>query len=202
MKLYFSPGACSLASHIALLEAGLDFSAERVDLRSKQTAGGVDFTTIASKGYVPALQLNDGAVLTEGPAIMQYVADQAPSGQLAPANGTLERYRVIEWLNFISTELHKSFSPLFRPTSTEDMEEAARTTLRTRLGWLATQLEGRDYLMGSQFGIADAYLFTVLGWTGHVQFDLSPWPVLSAFTQRVGARPAVQAALRAEGLIP
>jgi glutathione S-transferase len=201
MKLYFSPGACSLASHIALFEAGLDFTAERVDLRSKQTAGGVDFTTIVSKGYVPALQLNDGTVLTEGPAIMQYVADQAPAAQLAPANGTLERYRVIEWLNFISTELHKSFSPLFRPTSTEDMKEAARTTLRTRLSWLAAHLEGRDYLLGSQFSIADAYLFTVLGWTKHVQFDLSPWPVLSAFTQRVGARPAVQSALRAEGLI-
>jgi glutathione S-transferase len=201
MKLYFSPGACSLASHISLLEAGLDFTTERVDLRSKQTAGGLDFTTIASKGYVPALALADGTVLTEGPAIMQYVADQAPAARLAPAYGTLERYRVIEWLNFISTELHKSFSPLFRPASTDDMKEAARTTLRTRLGWLASQLEGRDYLLGSQFSIADAYLFTVLGWAGRVQFDVSPWPALAAFTQRVAARPAVQQAMRAEGLI-
>jgi glutathione S-transferase len=201
MKLYFSPGACSLASHISLLEAGLDFTTERVDLRSKQTAGGLDFTTIASKGYVPALALADGTVLTEGPAIMQYVADQAPAARLAPAYGTLERYRVIEWLNFISTELHKSFSPLFRPASTDDMKEAARTTLRTRLGWLASHLEGRDYLLGSQFSIADAYLFTVLGWAGRVQFDVSPWPALAAFTQRVAARPAVQQAMRAEGLI-
>lgn len=201
MKLYFSPGACSLASHITLIEAGLDFSVERVDLRSKQTAGGVDFTTITSKGYVPALALDDGSILTEGPAIMQFVADQAPARQLAPANGTIERYRLIEWLNFMSTELHKNFGPLFRPTSTDEMKAAARTNLNARLGWLASQLEGRDYLLGSQFTVADAYLFTILGWTGHVQFDLSPWPVLSAFTQRVAARPAVQQALRAEGLI-
>lgn len=200
MKLYFSPGACSLASHIALLEAGLDFTLEQVDLRSKRTAGGQDFVAINSKGYVPALEMKDGNVLTEGPAILQFVADLAPDRQLAPAHGTLERYRLAEWLNFISTELHKNFSPLFRPTSTDDMKEAARTTLRNRLGWVATRLEGSDFLTGSQFTVADAYLFTVLSWAGAVQFDLSPWPVLAAFAQRVGARPSVQQALREEGL--
>jgi glutathione S-transferase len=201
MKLYFSPGACSLSPHIALLEAGLDFTLERVDVRAKQTASGRDFFTINPKGYVPALEMNDGAVLTEGPAIVQFIADLAPDRQLAPANGTLERYRLVEWLNFISTELHKSFSPLFRPTSTEDMKEAARAHLTNRLNWLAGQLEGRDYLMGSQFTVADAYLFTVLGWANFVQFDLAQWPVFAAYTQRVAARPAVQQALRAEGLL-
>jgi len=201
MKLYFSPGACSLSPHIALLEAGLDFTLERVDVRAKQTAGGVDFLTINPKGYVPALELNDGAVLTEGPAIVQFIADLAPDRQLAPANGTLERYRLAEWLNFISTEIHKTFSPLFRPTSTEEMKEAARAQLSNRLGWLAGELEGRDYLMGSQFTVADAYLFTVLGWANFVQFDLAQWPVFAAYTQRVGARPAVQQALRNEGLL-
>jgi glutathione S-transferase len=201
MKLYFSPGACSLSPHIALLEAGLDFTLERVDVRAKQTASGLDFLTINPKGYVPALEMKDGAVLTEGPAIVQFIADLAPDRQLAPANGTLERYRLVEWLNFISTELHKSFSPLFRPTSTEDMKEAARAHLTNRLNWLAGQLEGRDYLMGSQFTVADAYLFTVLGWANFVQFDLAQWPVFAAYTQRVAARPAVQQALRAEGLL-
>src|SRR5689334_21392502 len=195
MKLYFSPGACSLSPHIALLEAGLDFTLERVDVRARQTASGRDFLTINPKGYVPALEMNDGAVLTEGPAIVQFIADLAPDRQLAPANGTLERYRLVEWLNFISTELHKSFGPLFRPTSTEEMKEAARSNLRNRLGWLAGELEGRDYLMGAQFTVADAYLFTVLGWAGFVEFDLGPWPVFAAYLQRVGARPAVQQAL-------
>jgi len=201
MKLYFSPGACSLSPHIVLQEAGLDFTLERVDIPKRQTAAGADFLAINSKGYVPALELKDGTVLTEGPAIVQFVADMAPDRQLAPANGTLERYQVIEWLNFISTELHKGFSPLFRPTSTEDMKEAARVNLTNRFGWLAQRLEGRDYLMGSQFTVADAYLFTVLGWAGFVKFDLSPWPVLGAYQQRVAGRPAVQQAMRAEGLI-
>jgi glutathione S-transferase len=201
MKLYFSPGACSLASHIALLEAGLDFTLDQVDLRSKRTAGGQDFVAINSKGYVPALEMKDGNVLTEGPAILQFDADLAPDRQLAPAHGTLERYRLVEWLNFIATELHKNFSPLFRPTSTEDMKEAARTNLRNRLAWVAARLEGNDFLTGSQFTVADAYLFTVLGWSGKVGVDLSPWPVLGAFVERVGARPAVRQALREEGLV-
>ena len=201
MKLYFSPGACSLSPHIVLQESGLDFTLERVDIPRRRTAAGADFLAINAKGYVPALELKDGTVLTEGPAIVQFVADMAPDRQLAPANGTLERYQLIEWLNFISTELHKGFSPLFRPTSTEDMKEAARANLTNRFGWLAQRLAGRDYLMGSQFTVADAYLFTVLGWAGFVKFDLSPWPVLSAYQHRVASRPAVQQAMRAEGLI-
>jgi len=201
MKLYFSPGACSLAPHIVLQEAGLDFSLERVDIRARRTAAGADFLAINPKGYVPALALKDGTVLTEGPAIVQFVADLVPERQLVPANGTLERYQLIEWLNFISTELHKGFSPLFRPASTDDVKDAARAALQNRLGWVAERLAGRDYLMGSQFTVADAYLFTVLSWAGHVGFDLAPWPLLSAYSQRVAARPAVQQALRAEGLI-
>jgi len=201
MKLYFSPGACSLSPHIVLQEAGLDFTLERVDIPRRQTASGADFLAINPKGYVPALELKDGSVLTEGPAIVQFVADLAPDRQLVPAHGTLERYQLIEWLNFIATELHKGFSPLFRPTASADMKDAARASLRNRLGWVAQRLDGRDYLMGTQFTVADAYLFTVLGWAGVVQFDLSPWPVLDSYRQRVGGRPAVQQALRAEGLL-
>jgi glutathione S-transferase len=201
MKLYFSPGACSLSPHIVLQEAGLDFTLERVDIPRRQTAGGADFLAINPKGYVPALELKDGSVLTEGPAIVQFVADLAPDRQLAPAHGTLERYQLIEWLNFIATELHKGFSPLFRPAASADMKDAARAALQHRLDWVAQGLEGRDYLMGTRFTVADAYLFTVLGWAGVVQFDLSPWPVLEAYRQRVGGRPAVQQALRAEGLL-
>jgi glutathione S-transferase len=201
MKLFFSPGACSLSPHIVLQEAGLDFTLERVDIRARQTESGADFLAINSKGYVPALELEDGTVLTEGPAIVQFVADLVPDRQLVPAHGTLERYQVIEWLNFIATEVHKSFGPLFRPTATDDMKEAARANLSNRLGWIAGRLEGRDYLMGSQFTVADAYLFTALGWAAFVNFDLSPWPLLGAYQQRVAGRPAVQQALRAEGLI-
>lgn len=201
MKLYFSPGACSLSPHIVLQEAGLDFTLERVDLRARQTAGGVDFLTINSKGYVPALELKDGTVLTEGPAIVQFIADLVPDRQLVPAHGTLERYQVIEWLNFIATEVHKSFGPLFRPNTAEDVKEAARTNLSNRLDWIAARLAGRDFLMGSQFTVADAYLFTALGWAAFVNFDLARWPALTAYQQRVASRPAVQQALRAEGLL-
>lgn len=201
MKLYFSPGACSLSPHIALREAGLDFVTERVDIGKKLTEGGVDFRTVNPKGYVPALQLKDGTVLTEGPAIVQYVADLAPASQLAPSAGTIERYKLIEWLNFISTELHKSFTPLFNPAATEDMKQAARINIANRLNYVAQALEGRDYLMGSTFTVADGYLFTVLGWTGYVKFSLADWPVLQAYSARIGARPAVQQAMRDEGLI-
>lgn len=201
MKLYFSPGACSLSPHIVLLEAGVEFKLERVDLRGKQTESGADFLAINPKGYVPALELKDGTVLTEGPAIVQFIADLAPDRQLAPAHGTLERYQLMSWLNFISAELHKNFGPLFRPNASEDMKEAARASLNTRLAWAAAQLADRDYLMGSQFTVADAYLFTVLGWADFVKFDLSGWPVLAAYQQRVAARPAVQQAMREEGLI-
>jgi glutathione S-transferase len=201
MKLYFSPGACSLSPHIVLLEAGLPFTAERVDLGKKLTAAGADFRSINPKGYVPALALDDGSVLTEGPAIVQYVADKAPASHLVPAVGTIGRYRVQEWLNFISAELHKNFGPLFDPAATEDMKKAARASLTNRFAYVARELGGKDYLLGSQFTIADAYLFTVASWADHVQLDLSDWPALQAFLARVGARPAVQQALRDEGLL-
>ncbi|TFW32402.1 glutathione transferase GstA [Massilia horti] len=200
MKLYFSPGACSLSPHISLIEAGFTFTTERVDLGTKLTASGADFRAINPKGYVPALQLNDGTVLTEAPAILQYIADQAPASNLVPVAG-IERYRVLEWLNFISTELHKNFSPLFNKTASEDMKQAARANLANRFGYVERMLEGQDYLTGSAFTAADTYLFTVASWAGFVQLDLSPWPAVQAFLARVAARPAVQQALRAEGLL-
>jgi glutathione S-transferase len=201
MKLYFSPGACSLSPHIALREAGLDFVAERVDLGKKLTEGGADFRAINPKGYVPALQLNDGTVLTEGPAIVQYIADQAPASQLAPAAGTIERYQLIEWLNYISAEVHKSFGPLFNPAATDEMKQMAHSAIAHRLNYVAQALDGRDYLMGPGFTVADTYLFTVLGWAGYVKLSLADWPVLQAYVERIKARPAVQQAMRDEGLI-
>jgi glutathione S-transferase len=201
MKLYFSPGACSLSPHIVLLEAGLAFTTEKVDLRKKITASGADFTTINPKGYVPALELDDGSVLTEGPAIVQYIADRAPAKQLTPAAGSAGHYKLLEWLNFIGTELHKNFSPLFNPASSEDVKTNARAMLGKRFGYVAKMLEGRDYLLGSQFSVADAYLFTVASWAQVVQLDMSPWPVLQAFQRRIAARPAVQQAMRDEGLL-
>lgn len=200
MKLYFSPGACSLSPHIVLHEAGLEFSIDQVNLKTKETVTGADYRAVNPKGSVPALQLKDGTVLTEGPAIVQYIADQAPQSQLAPAAGTLQRYQLMEMLNYISSEVHKSFSPLFNPAATDDMKAHSRTTLAQRFGYLAKVLEGRDYLLGSQFSVADAYLFTVLSWAGYVKIDLGS-PVLEAYLARVGARPAVQKALRAEGLL-
>jgi glutathione S-transferase len=201
MKLYFSPGACSLSPHIVLLEAGLSFTTERVDLGKKLTASGADYRTINPKGYVPALALDDGSVLTEGPAIVQYLADQAPTTHLLPPVGTMDRYHVLEWLNYISAELHKNFGPLFNPAATEDMKKAARTSLSNRFAYVETALKGKDYLLGTQFTVADAYLFTVASWTGHVQIDTSDWPSLRAFLARVAARPAVQQALSDEGLL-
>jgi glutathione S-transferase len=201
MKLYFSPGACSLSPHIALCEAGLEFTAERVDLRSKQTASGADFRAINPKGYVPALQLNDGTLLSEGPAIVQYIADLAPATGLAPAAGTLERYQLMEWLNYIGGEVHKSFSPLFDPAAGDDAKTAAIAAIARRLDFVAQSLQGRDYLVGNRFTVADGYLFTVLGWAGYVKMSLADWPVLQAYVERIGARPAVQQAMRNEGLI-
>jgi glutathione S-transferase len=199
MKLYYAPGACSLSPHIVLREAGLSFELEKVDLRSKKTESGKDFNTINPKGYVPALQLDDGSILTEGPAIVQYLADKAPQARLAPANGTMERYRLQELLNFISTELHKGFSPLFNPAYPEDAKKIVRENLARRFDHLSTYLEKGPYLTGEQFTVADAYLFTVLGWTAHVNIDLGKWPVLKAYHGRVAERPHVQAALKAEG---
>jgi glutathione S-transferase len=201
MKLYFSPGACSLSPHIVLREAGLKFDIERVNLADKKTVGGADYTTVNPKGYVPALQLDNGEVLTEGPAIVQYVADQVPEKKLAPAAGSMERYRTVEWLNFISAELHKNFGPLFRPNIPEETKQAARDRLAKRLGFVAQKLQGSDYLTGNQFTVPDAYLFTVLNWTKMHAIDLSPWPNIKAFMGRVGERPKVQETLKAEGLL-
>ena len=201
MKLYFGPGACSLSPHIALREAGLPFTAIKVNSRTKETDGGGDFRTINPKGYVPALGLADGSVLTEGPAIVQYIADRVPEKKLAPAAGTMERYRLMEWLNFISTEIHKSFSPLFNPATPEDYKPLVKERLLGRLKWVDQQLEGKAYLMGDTFTVADAYLFVVNSWGGYVGVDTTGLANLSAFQKRVAARPAVQEALKAEGLL-
>lgn len=201
MKLYFSPGACSLSPHIVLREAGLPFTLEKVDLRSKTTAGGQDYRAINPKGFVPALEMDQGGVLTEGPAIVQYIADLAPASGLASAAGSVERYRLAEWLNFISTELHKNYSPLFRPELAEDIKTYARNNLNQRYAHVEKMLDGRDYLMGAQFTAADAYLFVVTNWAKPVKLDLSAFPNLLAFHKRVAARPAVQQAMREEGLL-
>jgi glutathione S-transferase len=200
MKLYYSPAACSLSPHIVLRELALPFELVKVNLKTKRTADERDFTAINPKGYVPALELDDGQVLTEGPAIVQYLADRKPEAGLAPPNGTLARYRLQEWLNFISTELHKQFSPLFAPNTPDATKDAQRERLAGRFDWLSKQLEGKDYLLGKDFSVADAYLFTVLSWGRHVGIDLARWPTLKGYVERVAARPAVQEALKAEGL--
>lgn len=181
-----------------LRELGLPFEAIKVDLATKQTADGADFKAINPKGYVPALQLDDGRVLTEGPAIVQYLADQAPAKQLAPANGSWERYRLQEWLNFISTEIHKQFSPLFNAAIPDAVKDLQKAKLAQRFGEMAPALEKHDYLTGSQFSVADAYLFTVLGWSKYFQIDLNQWPSIARFVDRVAARPAVAEALDVE----
>lgn len=200
MKLYFSPGACSLSPHIVLREAGISFSALKVDIMTKQIEGGGDFRAVNPKGYVPALELDDGSVLTEGPAIVQYLADRVPASNLAPANGTIQRYRLQEWLNFITSELHKQFGPMFDPTTSEELKQKLRERIAGRLDWVDQQLKGRDYLMGAQFTVADAYLFTVVNWCQWTGVDLGRWPVLAGYMKRVAARPKVQEALKAEGL--
>ena len=200
MKLYISPGACSLASNIALREAGIPFETAKVDKRTKRV-DGVDFTEINPKGYVPALRLDNGQVLTENVAVLQYIADQNPASKLAPPAGTMERYRLQEWLSFINSELHKSFSPLFSTEATEDTKTYARNYLTKRLNYLQGALGDKTYLMGDQFTIADAYLFTVLGWGTHVGVDMAKWPNLNSYVERIRARPHVIEALTAEGLI-
>ena len=201
MKLYYSPGACSLSPHIVMREAGIPVQLVKVDLAAKKTEDGTDFRTINGKGYVPTLELPDGQRLTEGPAIVQYLADQAPTRGLAPAAGTIERYRLQEWLNFISTELHKQFSPLFDPACESSLKARQIERIGNRLDWITKQLGNREYLMGSHFTVADAYLFTVLSWCGHLGIDLAKWPALSAYVARVRERPQVREALRAEGLL-
>jgi glutathione S-transferase len=199
MKLYYSPGACSQAPHIALRELGLGFDAVAVDLAKHSLSDGSDFRKINPKGYVPVLELDDGNRLTEASVILQYLADRKP-GDLAPAIGTLERYRLMEWLSFIATELHKGFGPLWNPQTPPDARQRAIAALGNRFGFAADALTRQPYLMGNAFSIADAYLFVILGWAGHHKVDLSPWPALVQFRARVAERPAVQAALKAEGL--
>lgn len=200
MKLYYSPGACSLSPHIALREAGLAFELVKKDLHSQTLGDGSDFRAINPKGYVPALVLDDGQILTEGPAIVQYLADRAPEKKLAPPAGTMERVRLQEWLNYITSELHKTFSPLFNKQASDDWKAAARALLDRRIDHVAKALEGRSFLMGDTFSVADCYLFTVLNWAGWVKIDLSRWPSVGEYLKRVAARPAVQEALKAEGL--
>jgi glutathione S-transferase len=198
MKLYYSPGACSLSPHIVAREAGLPLSLVRVDTKSRKTAAGDEYLAINGKGYVPLLELDDGTRLSEGPAIVQYLADRAPGSMLAPPNGTLPRYQLQEWLNFVTSELHKQFSPLFDPNLGDDVKARFRDKIAGRLDWLVKQLGDRDYLTG-EFSVADAYLFTVLNWTRWTGIDLGRWPVLERYVARVAARPQVQAAMKEEG---
>ena len=201
MKLYYSPGACSLAPHIVALEAKIPLELEKVDLQTKRTDSGRDFAAINSKGYVPALQLDEGEVLTEGPVVIQYLADQKPNSQLAPAAGTLERYRFEEILVYMNSELHKAYSPLFNPAISAEARSATIVNLQKRYVLIEKTLAKQAFLLGSQFSAADAYLFTITGWADHLKVDLSQFPHLLAFQQKVASRPAVQAALREEGLI-
>lgn len=201
LKLYFSPGACSLSPHIVLREAGLPFELEQVNLQAKKLKSGGDFLEINPKGQVPVLKLDSGDILTEGPAIVQYVADQKPESGLAPKAGTLPRYHVQEWLNFITSELHKSFTPLFKPNTPEEYAKISKENLANRFSFLDKELGKRQYLMGDKFTVPDAYAFTVVGWSKYKDIDLSRWPNLKGYIDRVAARPKVQEAMKAEGLI-
>ena len=202
MKLYYFPGACSLSPHIVAREAGLPIDLVKVDIKhGNKLADGTDFTTINSKGYVPVLELDDGQRLTEGPAIVQYLADRKPESGLAPPAGSMARYRLQEWLNFITSEIHKVFSPMFNPASSEDSKREARETLTRRFDWLSAQLAGKSYLMDEQFTVADAYLFTVLNWSRRTDIDLGRWPVLQDYVARVAARPKVLEAMKVERLV-
>lgn len=200
MKLYYSPSACSLSPHIVLREAGLAFTPVLASTKTHKLQDGTDYYGINPLGYVPMLELDDGTRLREGPAIVQYIADQAPAKNLAPANGTLPRYRLQEWLTFIGTEIHKSFSPLFWPSIPEEAKAVYREKLASRFAFVDRELEGKDYVMGEHFSVADAYLFTVTRWTKPMAIDISKFPNLLAHHARVEARPAVQEALKVEGL--
>jgi len=199
VKLYYSPGACSLSPHIVLNEAGFKYDLEKINLGKHQTAGGADFYQVNPKGYVPTLILDNGEVLTEGSAIVQYLADQKPESKLAPQAGTMERYRLMEWLNFISTELHKGFGPLFHGDN-EETKEKQRAQLGKRFGYIEAQLKGKHYLLGDQFTVADVYLFVMLTWASKTGIDLSQWSALKDYFARIGERPQVQATLKEEGL--
>jgi len=200
MKLYYSPGACSLAPHIAMREAGIDVELKKVDLKAKQVDGG-DYKQVNGKGYVPAVALPDGSVLTECPVILQYIADQKPDAGLAPKPGSAERYKLQEMLNFTTSELHKGMGTFFNPALNDGWRQAATDRLNIRLDWLARQLDGKQYVMGDKFSVADAYVFTILNWAGPSKFDLSRWPAITDYQKRVAARPKVQEALKAEGLV-
>ena len=200
MKLYYSPGACSLAPHMALREAGLVFELEQVDLGTRKTATGADFTAINPKGYVPCLQLDNGAILTECAVLLQWIADQKPALGLIPAAGSFERYQVLEVLNFIATELHKGFGPLFNPEFPEAGRKIAIDNLGKRLDLLDRELARRQFVCGDRFTVADCYLATILGWARFVKLDLAPWPNLTGYLERVRARPAVQETFKAERL--
>ena len=201
MKLYFSPGACSLSPHIVLREIGLDPQLEQVDLKSKKTKAGADFLAVNPKGQVPTLVLDDGQTLTEGPAIVQYLADKKPEAKLAPANGTIERTRLQEWLNFVSTELHKGFSPLFNPAVPDEYKKMAKDALAQRFKMLDEHLgKNGPFLTGANFTVADAYCWVVVGWSRYQNIDLAPYENLGAYLAKIAERPAVQAALKAEGL--
>jgi glutathione S-transferase len=201
MKLYFSPGACSLSPHIVLNEAGLSFEKVKTDTKTKVMENGGDFKQVNPLGYVPVLELDDGTKLTEGPAIVQYIADKVPGKKLAPAAGTLERTQLQSWLNFISTELHKGFSPLFNKAMPEEAKKIFRERLAGRFAYLDAHLAKNQYVMGKEFSVADAYLFTISNWARAVDVDLSPYANVLDYRKRVGARPAVQAAMKAEGLV-
>ena len=201
MKLYYAPGACSLSPHIVSRELGIPLELKKVNVKDKTIEGGGDYWKVNGRGYVPALELDDGHVLTEGPAIVQYLADRKPEAGLAPKAGSTERYQLQEWLNFLTSEIHKGFSPLFKPNTPEEYKAISKENLANRFNWLDQQLAGKDYLMGKQFSVADAYLFVLLNWTKFQSIDLAKWPNLAAYQQRVGARPKVQEALKAEGLV-
>jgi glutathione S-transferase len=201
MKLYYSPGACSLSPHIALLEAGLPYDLVKVDLRAKKLENGDDFWAVNPKGQVPALALDSGELVTEGPVIIQMIADHAKDKNLAPARDSAERYKLLEWLNFTTTELHKNFSPLFQPVIPDDVKTFFKDRLMGKFKYIDGRLAGQDYLMGKEFSVADGYLFVMLAWADRMSFDLSGLPNLVAYKARVAARPNVQAALKMEGLL-
>lgn len=201
MKLYYSPGACSLSPHIVVREAGLPVTLIKASTKTHLLDDGTDYYTINPKGYVPLLELDNGERLSEGPAIVQYLADRNPASGLAPPAGTMERYRLQEWLNFITSELHKQFSPMFAANTPAEYKEILKDKVSKRFDWLSGQLQGKDYFLGKQFTVADAYLYTILRWTNFVGLDLKRWPVLAEYVARVESRPKVQEALVAEGLI-
>jgi len=202
MKLYYSPGACSLSPHIALLEADLPYDLVKVDLRAKKLENGDDFWAVNPKGQVPALALDSGELVTEGPIIIQMIADKVGAKNLAPARDSAERYKLLEWLNYITTELHKNIGPMFSPVLNDDAKAFFKDRVTGKLKYLETQLAGRDYLMGKQFTVADGYLFTMLMWVSdRLKFDMSGLPNLMAYKARVAARPKVQEALKKEGLL-